>query len=75
MPDTLIPSQNLFDGETDDSAASIDSLMADAMNEDEGSDHVNQVRDRRSEQKNFDWFWACYLKCSFIRCVLFLRRI
>ena len=69
MPDTPIPSQNLFDG------ASIDSLMADAMNEDKGSDHVNQVRDRRSEQKNFDWFWACYLKCSFIRCVLFLGRI
>ena len=45
MPDTPIPSQNLFDGETDDSAASIDSLMADAMNEDEGSDHVDQVRD------------------------------
>lgn len=74
MSDTPIPSQNLFDGETDDSAASIDSLMADAMNEDEGSDHLEQVRDRLNEQKILTGFERV-TKFSSIRCVLFLRRI
>lgn len=72
MSDTPIPSQNLFDGETDDSAASIDSLMADAMNEDEGSDHLEQVRDRLNEQKILTGFERV-TKFSSIRCVLFLR--
>ena len=74
MSDTPIPSQNLFDGETDDSAASIDSLMADAMNEDEGSDHLEQVRDRLNEQKILTGFERV-TKFSSIRCVLFLCRI
>ena len=72
MSDTPIPSQNLFDGETDDSAASIDSLMADAMNEDEGSDHLEQVRDRLNEQKILTGFERV-TKFSSIRCVLFVR--